>query len=47
MMVNIICAYAPQMGCLEDEKETCWEHMDQELSATPDGERVIVGGYLN
>ncbi len=47
MMVNIICAYAPQMGCIEDEKETFWEHMDQELSATPDGERVIVGGYLN
>ena len=46
-MVNIICAYAPQMGCLEDEQETFWEHMDQELSATPDGERVIVGGYLN
>ena len=46
-MVNIICAYAPQMGCIEDEKETFWEHMDQELSATPDGERVIVGGYLN
>ena len=47
MMVNIICAYAPQMGCIEDEKETFWEHMDQELSATQDGERVIVGGYLN
>ena len=35
------------MGCIEDEKETFWEHMDQGLSATPDGERVIVGGYLN
>ena len=47
MMAYIICAYAPEMGCIEDEKETFWEHMDQELSATPDGERVIVGGYLN
>ena len=47
MMVNIMRAYAPQVGCIENEKETCWEHMDQELSATQDGESVIVGGYLN
>ena len=32
---------------IENEKETFWEHMDQELSATPDAESVIVGGYLN
>ena len=31
----------------EEEKETFWEQMDQELSATLDGERVIVGGDLN
>ena len=31
MVVNIMCAYAPQMGCIENEKETFWEHMDQEL----------------
>ena len=46
-VVNIICAYAPQVGCTEEEKETFWEQMDQELSATLDDERVIVGGYLN
>ena len=34
IVVNIMCAYAPQMGCIENEKETFWEHMDQELSAT-------------
>ena len=37
----------PQVGCKEEEKETFWEQMDQELSATLDGDRVIVGGYLN
>ena len=47
IVVNIICAYAPQVGCTEEEKETCWEQMDQELSATLDDERVIVGGDLN
>ena len=46
-VVNIICAYAPQVGCTEEEKETFWEQMDQELSATLDDERVIVGGDLN
>ena len=37
-VVDIICAYAPQVGCTEEEKETFWEQMDQELSATLDGE---------
>ena len=22
MVVNVICAYAPQVGCVEEEKET-------------------------
>ena len=29
MVNNIMCAYAIQVGCTENEKETCWEHMDQ------------------
>ena len=24
MMVNIMCACAPQVGCIENEKETFW-----------------------
>ena len=47
MVFNILCADAPQVGCIDNEKYTFWEHLDQELSATPDGESVIVGGYLN
>ena len=43
-----MCAYAPQVGCIDKEKETFWEHIiDQELTATQDGESVLVGGYLN
>ena len=34
------------VGC-EEEKETFWRQMDQELRAIPEGERVIVGGDLN
>ena len=47
MVISILCADASQVCCIDNEKETFWEHMDQELSATPDGESVIVGGYLN
>ena len=46
-VVNVICAYAPQVGCEDEEKETFWRQMDQELRAIPEGERVIVGGGLN
>ena len=46
-VVNVMCAYAPQVGCAEEENETFWRQMDQELRAIPEGERVIVGGYLN
>ena len=24
MVVNIMCVYAPQVGCIENEKETFW-----------------------
>ena len=30
-----------------EEKDTFWRQMDQELRAISEGERVIVGGYLN
>ena len=47
MVVNIMCACSPRMGCIGNEKETCWEHLRQELSATQYDESVIIGGYLN
>ena len=31
-VVNVICAYAPQVGCEDEEKETFWRQMDQELA---------------
>ena len=30
---NVIRAYASQVGCEEEEKETFWRQMDQELRA--------------
>ena len=37
-VVNVICAYAPQVGCEDEEKETFWRQMDHELRAIPEGE---------
>ncbi|XP_068242331.1 uncharacterized protein [Palaemon carinicauda] len=34
-IVNVVCAYAPQTRCTEDEKDTFWEEIDQELRITP------------
>ena len=47
MLINIVGAYAPQVGCIENEKTRVGNIMDQELSATQDGESVVLGGYLN
>ena len=26
MVINSMCAYVPQVGCIENERETFWEH---------------------
>ena len=41
-----MCACFP-VGFTEEGKEMFWELMEQDLSSTLDGERVIVGEYLN
>ncbi|XP_068229383.1 craniofacial development protein 2-like [Palaemon carinicauda] len=46
-IVNLVCAYAPKTGCKEEEKDTFWEEMDQELGIIPARERIIIGGDLN
>ena len=46
-VVNVIGVYAPQVGCEDEEKETFWRQMNQELRAIPEGERVIVRGDVN
>ena len=47
MVVNILCTYASSSGLYRECKIKFWEHLDQELSATLDGESVTVGGHLN
>ena len=45
--LNVVCAYAPQVGCGEEEKEEFWEQLEGELSLMLDGERVILCVDLN
>ncbi|XP_068240017.1 craniofacial development protein 2-like [Palaemon carinicauda] len=44
---NIISAYAPQVGCTEDEKGNFWRDMDGITQELEEQERVIVRADLN
>lgn len=46
-VVNIVAAYAPQVGCSKDEKAQFWTHLDDILQEIPVNETTIVGGDLN
>ena len=45
--MNIISAYAPQVGCTEEEKGPFWSEMDGVMQEQEEHERVIVGADLN
>ena len=47
MNVNVVCAYAPQVGCTDLEQEECWRQLGEEIEAIPPEERVFLGGDLN
>lgn len=46
-ILNIISAYAPQVGCTEEEKGNFWRDMDGIMQELEEHERVIVGADLN
>ncbi|GKD61813.1 craniofacial development protein 2, partial [Tanacetum coccineum] len=45
--VNVISAYAPQVGLSELEKKTFWDSLDKVVREFPTDQRLIVGGDLN
>ncbi|XP_063600551.1 uncharacterized protein LOC134776734 [Penaeus indicus] len=47
LVLNVICAHAPQVGCSTEEKDEFWQQLDVELQALPQEERVFLGGDLN
>ena len=44
VMLNVISAYAPQVGCIREEKETFWLDLVEKI---PRNERIVVGADLN
>ena len=47
VMLNVISAFAPQMGCIHEEKETLWLDLDETVEKVPRIERIVVGTDLN
>ena len=45
--VNIISAYAPQVGCTEEEKSCFWNEMNEVRQELEEHERIIVGADFN
>ncbi|XP_047475986.1 uncharacterized protein LOC125029851 [Penaeus chinensis] len=46
-VVNIVCAYAPQVGCDAEEKEHFWKTMGEVMLEIPGTEKVWIGADLN
>ena len=46
-MLNIISAYAPQVGCTREEKEAFWQELEETMEKVPREERVVIGADLN
>ena len=47
VMLNVIRAYAPQVGCICEEKEAFWLDLDETVEKIPKNERIVVGAHLN
>ena len=47
VMLNVISAYAPQVGCIHEEKETFWLDLDETVEKIPKNERIVMGADLN
>ncbi|XP_063601080.1 craniofacial development protein 2-like [Penaeus indicus] len=47
ILINIVCAYAPQVGCDEKEKEAFWADMYETVEKIPRCERLVIGADLN
>ena len=45
--LGVISAYAPQVGCTDQEMELFWEELDEMLQQIPDTAHVIIAGDLN
>ena len=47
VMMTVISAYAPQVGCLMEENYTFWADLDEVVESIPKEERVVIGTDFN
>ena len=47
VMMTVISAYAPQVGCLREEKDKFWTDLDEVVESIPKEERLVIGADLN
>ena len=47
VMLNVISAYAPLVGCIREEKKEFWLDLDETVEKIPKNERIVVGADLN
>ncbi|KAI5103065.1 hypothetical protein C0J45_6646 [Silurus meridionalis] len=47
LMINVISAYAPQVGCEMEKKEKFWSELDEVVEGVPRNERLVIGPDFN
>ncbi|KAI5628036.1 hypothetical protein C0J50_8274 [Silurus asotus] len=47
VMINVISANAPQVGCEMEEKETFWSKLDEVVEGVPRNKRLVIVADLN
>jgi hypothetical protein len=47
LVLNVISAYAPQVGLSESSKSQFWEDLDSIVSTVPINKKLFIGGDLN
>ena len=45
--VNVVCVYAPQVGCTDEEKDEFWDHLCEVTRKMPNEEVLWIAGDLN
>jgi hypothetical protein len=47
LVLNVISAYAPQVGLSESSKSQFWKDLNSMVSTVPISEKLFIGGDLN
>ena len=45
--INIVSAYAPQVGCTDEEKEEFWEELEELIRSLSAKDKIVIGADLN